>query len=205
MVTSYTNKEYPRSASDGSQLSESLPRPLEFSERLHKPLNAELKYLYTAITRAKCNLWIYDADEKKRLSVFDYWLRRSLVKVVRVGEREEDDSILFTATSTPEQWLEQGDYFKKKGLWDPAIKCYKKAGTELLEKEAEAYYFAQRAKQVRSSREQQQLFEKAAECFLLCDHNQHNVAFLANAARCLKNAKKHSEAAKLFERLGEVT
>ena len=136
--------------------------------------------------------------------MFDYWIRRGLVKVVRVGEKEEDDSLLFTATSTPDQWMEQGDYFKKKGLWDPAVKCYRKAGCDLLEKEAEAYCYAQRARQTRGSREQQQLFEKAAECFLLCDHNQHDVTFLTNAARCLKNAKKHSEAAKLFERLGEV-
>ena len=138
------------------------------------------------------------------MSVFDYWICHGLVKVVRVGETEEDDSLLFTATSTPDQWREQGDYFKKKGLWDPAVKCYRKAGLELLEKEAEAYAYAQRAKQACSAHEQQHLFDKAAECFLLCDHNQHDVTFLTNAARCLKNARKHSEAAKLFERLGEV-
>ena len=138
------------------------------------------------------------------MAVFDYWIHRGLVKVVRVGEKEEEDSLLFTATSTPDQWREQGDYFKKKGLWDPAVKCYRKAGDELLEKEAEAYAYAQKARQTRGHREQQNLFEKAAKCFLLCDHNQHDVTFLTNAARCLKNAKKHSEAAKLFERLGEV-
>jgi len=65
---------------------ESQPRPLTFDGRQHKSLNPELKYLYTAITRAKCNLWIYDSNEDKRLPVFDYWCKRNLVKVVRVDD-----------------------------------------------------------------------------------------------------------------------
>ena len=45
-------------------------RRYEFDASLHKSLNAELKHLYTAITRAKCNLWIYDSHIVKRLPIF---------------------------------------------------------------------------------------------------------------------------------------
>ena len=203
MVTSYSEK-HPVTTSEPVDVLESRPRPLEFEERLHKSLNSELKYLYTAITRAKCNLWLYDASESKRLPMFDYWVRRGLVRVVKMGEKEEDDKVLFTATSTPEQWELQGDYFKRKGLWEPAIKCYHKAGATLKEKEAEAYLFVQKGKIAQSTREMQLKFEKAAEAFLLCDHKEHNVKYLTNATKCLKTAKKYSEAAKLFEKLEKV-
>ena len=90
---------------------ENKPRPLKFDEQHHKSLSAELKYLYTAITRAKCNLWIYDSDETNRLPMFDYWHRRGLVKIIRLSEiSQQDESVLFAATSTKEEWKKQGDY-----------------------------------------------------------------------------------------------
>jgi len=183
---------------------ESQPRPLTFDGRQHKSLNPELKYLYTAITRAKCNLWIYDSNEDKRLPVFDYWCKRNLVKVVRVDDAsEEDQNILFAATSTPEERKDQGDYFKKKHLWEPAMKCYQKAGIDDLEMEAKAYFMAQQAHGQRP-KEMHQLYLQAALAFLQCDQLQHDVKYLTNAAKCLKNAKRHSEAAELFDRLGQV-
>lgn len=135
--------------------------------------------------------------------MLDYWTRKGLVKVVSLGEKEYDN-ILFTATSTHDQWQIQGDYFRKKGLWEPAIKCYNKAGSTLLEKEAEAYFCAQKAQLSKLPQEMQELFLNAATAFLLCDSLEHNIKFLTNAAKCLKNAKKHCEAAKLFEKLGQV-
>ena len=202
MVTSYADQHHPPKP---SVTFEGKPRPLAFDDQAHKSLNAELKYLYTAITRAKCNLWIYDSDKTKRLPIFDYWARRGLIRVVRIGEKEEEDQVLFTATSTPDQWKQQGDYFRRKGLWEPAMKCYHKADMKLLEKEAEAYMFAQKAKLSRTPHEIIGMFEKAARAFLLCDYFQHDVKYLVNATKCLKNSKKYLEAARLFEKLGEVS
>ena len=135
--------------------------------------------------------------------MLDYWMRRELIKVVRVGEKEDDDSFLFTATSTNEQWSHQGDYFLKKGLWEAAMKCYRKAGDLFSEKEAEGFYFAQRARGGRSQ-EAGDFFEKAAWSFLLCDNIKHSLKHVENAAKCLKNAKKYFDAARLFENLGQV-
>lgn len=56
-------------------------RALEFDTLKHKLLNSELKYLYTALTRARCNLWIYDEDKDKRAPMFSYFKARKLVRV----------------------------------------------------------------------------------------------------------------------------
>ena len=182
---------------------ETQPRPLEFSETQHMSLNSELKYLYTAVTRAKCNLWIYDSDKDKRLPIFDYWHKRGLVKVIQIDDISKDESGLFVTSSTKQEWKEQGDYFKKKRLWEPAKKCYQKAGHPLLEMEAEAYSLVQQARE-HKGKEMQDLYLKAALAFLNCDQFHNEVKLLAIAATCLKNAKKYSDAAKLFEKLGQV-
>lgn len=57
------------------------PRPLEFDPRKHKILNTELKRLYTALTRARTNVWIFDEDEECRFPMFDYFIKRNLVEV----------------------------------------------------------------------------------------------------------------------------
>lgn len=198
-MTTYADKTTPPSNEKPK------PRPLNFNERFHKSLNCEFKYLYTALTRAKCNLWIYDSSESRRLPMLDYWTRRGLIRVVSVGETDDVDDILFTATSTNEQWSQQGDYFLKKGLWEAAMKCYHKAGNLYSEKEAEGYLNAQRAKQGVSQREVHELFVKAAHSFLSCDYLSHNVKHIANSAKCLKNGRKYSEAARLYEGLGQVS
>ena len=181
------------------------PRSRQFDAKLHKSLNSELKYLYTAVTRAKCNLWIYDSDRKARLPMFDYWHKRSLVKVVQAqpsGESQGVYTLVFASNSTPEQWKAQGDNFKKKHLWDQAILCYQRAGpeSEYLAKEAHAYHLIQRARH-----QKPQLYLEAALSFLECDQLHHSLHYLNGAALCLRNSKppKYHEAAKLFERLGD--
>ena len=186
---------------------EDKPRPLKFDEQHHKSLNAELKYLYTAITRAKCNLWIYDSDKKNRLPMFDYWHRRGLVKIIRLDEiSEQDESSLFAATSTKEEWKKQGDYFKKKKLWEPAMKCYVKAEEVYLEKEAMAYCLYQQARAPNlKPREMEELYLKAALAFLECDKSKHDVKSLRYAASFLKKAKRSNEAGFLYAKLSRVS
>ena len=113
------------------------PRPLrQFNESEHKPLNTELKYLYTAITRARCNLWIYESNADKRTPMFYYFQKRDLVRVLSVVDSNQFDSkgvkpmdhLTFTKASSPEEWKQQGDRFRVKKMWDMAIFCYNKAG-----------------------------------------------------------------------------
>ena len=192
---------------DGNDGFEGKPRPLVFDEQHHKSLSAELKYLYTAITRAKCNLWIYDSDEKDRLPMFDYWHRRGLVKIIRLSEiSRQDESVLFAATSSKEEWKKQGDFFKKKKLWEPAMKCYEKAEEVYLEKEAKAYCLVQKARTPNlKPRETEELYLQAALAFLECDKSKHNVKSLRYAASFLKKAKRPNEAGLLYAKLSRVS
>ena len=50
-------------------------RPLAFDDRAHVLLSEELKHLYTALTRAKNNIVIFDRNTEKR-APFYHWLRR---------------------------------------------------------------------------------------------------------------------------------
>ncbi len=48
-------------------------------------LNSELKLLYTAITRARQNVWIFDEDLGARAPVFEYFKALKLVQIVPEG------------------------------------------------------------------------------------------------------------------------
>ncbi|CAE1296780.1 unnamed protein product [Acanthosepion pharaonis] len=65
------------------------PRPLAFNSNLHKILNSELKLLYTALTRARVNLWIFDADETNRAPMFDYFKTLKLVQPINTHNLKE--------------------------------------------------------------------------------------------------------------------
>lgn len=58
-------------------------RPLRFDPLRHGMLCEELKHLYTAITRAKNNVIIFDSNPKKRAPFFQYLQRLNLARVVR--------------------------------------------------------------------------------------------------------------------------
>ena len=174
----------------------SKPRPLEFDEKRHKSLNAELKYLYTAIKRAKCTLWIYDDNQEKHNPMFYYRIASGLARRVKIGASDEDDQNLFKAKpSTPDEWEEQGN---KYNIWKKQLLAIRMQKISHLEKEAEAYMLAQQAGETETGKDQ--LYIRAAECFLTSDKHEHNVELLKEASRCLHNAKKYYEAVSLFKR-----
>ena len=208
VVTSYLEmKEHSKCIVNQSKLpgSKIEPRSKAFEEKEHKSLCADLKYLYTAVTRAKCNLWIYDSDKTKRLPMFDYWHKRGLVKVVSTTEGgESKHNVIFASISTTEQWKVQGDYFSRKHLWEQAQHCYEKSGPENahLAKQANAYLLIQRAR----AQLNPTLFRDAAICLLECDQLRHDIKCLSSAAVCLKKTKppRYVDAAKLLEKLGDI-
>lgn len=207
VVTSYIEDNPSEIVSNEAVFAETSPRRLNFDASHHKSLNAEFKYLYTAITRAKCNLWIYDSDKDKRLPVFDYWNKKGLVKVIRISDISDDDQgTLFSATSSKEEWKSQGDYFRKKRLWEPAMKCYQKAECPHLLSEARAYSLAQKARTFGlKPKEVEEIYLKSAHAFLKCDQSQHDYQCLENAAKCLKNARRYEESAELYLHFGQVS
>ncbi|KOO22984.1 lupus brain antigen 1-like protein [Chrysochromulina tobinii] len=59
---------------EGAELSIQAPRPESFDRQRHSLLNEELKMLYTAMTRARVKVVIYDQHEEKRRPLFHYLL-----------------------------------------------------------------------------------------------------------------------------------
>lgn len=58
-------------------------------------LNGELKQLYTAVTRARVNLWIFDEDSEKRAPAFKYFIKRDFVRVVKADEKKGEAALNF--------------------------------------------------------------------------------------------------------------
>jgi hypothetical protein len=58
--------------------------PPKFEAEKHNILSSELKHLYTAVTRARKTLVIFDASEKNRYGVQKFWEARQLVRVRKV-------------------------------------------------------------------------------------------------------------------------
>lgn len=68
---------------------EDRPRALKFDPNHHKVLNSELKHLYTAVTRARVNVWIFDEDNGNRAPMFEYFKARKLVRSLSHVEVEQ--------------------------------------------------------------------------------------------------------------------
>ena len=177
-------------------------RPLEFNPEKHKVLNSEFKYLYTAITRARVNVWFFDEDKEARAPVFEYFSRLNLVKVVTLEDQGKGTGQLanmFAVKSTPEEWRKGGLRFYKKRLWVAAIQCFTFAGDMLMLQKSQAQQQAAEAIKFRSTNRQMMRdeFLRAGESFLQCEmYNE--------AAICLNNAREWILLARLYEKTGKV-
>lgn len=174
--------------------------PLQFEEAHHKSLNAELKYLYTAITRAKHHIWIYEDSPPDTLPMLEYWCRRDVIEVAsRVGASQVHVS---HSSSSKKDWKKRGDSLMRQGLWQPAKKCYQKAGEHLLEKQA--FLQSLLEEMDKSKHTNKDYFRKtrvAVQTFLECDALEHDIEYLTSAAKCLRRAEMFELSAKLFEKL----
>lgn len=184
--------------------------PLKYDEKRHKTLCAELKYLYTVITRAKSHLWIYESKSPDELPMLDYWHRRGVVKVVTDPESEiikEQLREIPLAKSTKADWKKRGDELSELELWEKAIECYRKAGETILEKQAGIQVLQREATAIKHTNREHyvSLQRTAATVHLECDELHHDIEHLKSAAVCLSLAKMYLTAAKLFEKLDEVS
>ena len=178
-------------------------RPLKFDPEKHKVLNSEFKYLYTAITRARVNVWFFDEDEDARAPVFEYFRRRDLVKVVSLSENDEEIELprMFATKSAPEEWQKGGHRFYKKGLWELAMQCFRRAGDKSMLEKCKAQIQAAEAITFRytSKERMRDEFLKASESFLKCGMPKE-------AEICLKNSQEFILLAKLYEKMpGKVS
>ena len=151
--------------------------------------------MYTAITRARVNVWFLDENEEDRAPVFEYFRRLKVVNVVTLEDQGKGTGQLanmFAVKSTPEEWRKGGMRFYKKRLWVAAIQCFKSAGGKLMLQKSQAQQQAAGAIRFRSTNRQMMRdeFLRAGESFLQCE-------MCKEAAICLNNAREWILLAKL--------
>nr|XP_019583219.1 PREDICTED: TPR and ankyrin repeat-containing protein 1 isoform X2 [Rhinolophus sinicus] len=178
--------------------SSSQGRSVMMNPEMYKLLNGELKQLYTAITRARVNLWIFDENLEKRAPAFKYFNRRNFVQVVKTDENKDLDDSMFVKTSTPEEWFAQGEYYAKHQCWKVAAKCYQKGGAFEKEKLALAHNTALNMKSKKvSPKEKQVAYLELAKTYLECNEPKLSL-------KCLSYAKEFQLSGQLCERLGKI-
>ncbi|NXM78890.1 TRNK1 protein, partial [Serilophus lunatus] len=176
----------------------SMQKRTPFNVEMYKMLNGELKQLYTAITRARVNLWIFDEDCDKRAPAFKYFIKRKFVKVVKTDEKKDLDDSMFAKTSTPEEWIAQGDYYAKHQFWEVAAKCYQKGGAAEKSKLALAHDAVLKLHAKKSSpREKQMEYMALAKTYLECGEPKLSL-------KCLFQSKEFRLCAELCKKLGKM-
>ncbi|XP_053119813.1 TPR and ankyrin repeat-containing protein 1 isoform X2 [Hemicordylus capensis] len=165
---------------------------------MYKMLNGELKQLYTAITRARVNLWIFDENSDRRAPAFHYFIKQKLVQVVKTDDNKVLDDSMFVKTSTSEEWIARGEYYAKHQCWKVAAKCYQKGGAIEKEKLALAHDAVLKVQSKKSNpREKQIEYMELAKTYLEC--GEPNLA-----VKCLLLAKEYKLCAVLSEKIGKV-
>ncbi|NXG77304.1 TRNK1 protein, partial [Baryphthengus martii] len=171
---------------------------IPFNVEMYKMLNGELKQLYTAITRARVNLWIFDEDSEKRAPAFKYFIKREFVRVVKADEKKDLDDSMFAKTSTPEEWIAQGDYYAKHQFWEVAAKCYQKGGAAEKSKLALAHDAVLKVHSKKSSpREKQLEYMTLAKTYLECGEPKLSL-------KCLFQSKEFRLCAELCKKIGKI-
>ncbi|KAL4454343.1 hypothetical protein ABPG74_012300 [Tetrahymena malaccensis] len=188
-------------------------------------LCSELKQLYTAITRPKKRLIIFDSNTLNRKFVDEYWQKQNLVSFISQNDFEptqetnnskNDKTLINQAQSkdkelvinsvkqllvknTPEEWHEQGLKMFKYKYFEQAIKCFKKSGNLQWEKKAQAYYEASaNSQRIVDIENNLQLLKKGIGAYSLYNNQAKKIA-KSNLQKELKQAQnKFVEIAEKF-------
>ncbi|XP_041422056.1 TPR and ankyrin repeat-containing protein 1 isoform X2 [Xenopus laevis] len=172
-------------------------RQLKMNPELHKMLNGELKQLYTAVTRARVNLWIFDESQEKRAPAFGFFIKGNFVEVVRTDENKDLDDNMFVRTSTKDEWISRGDYYASHKCWKVAAKCYQKGEATDKEKLAFAHDAVLHLQTKKASaREKQMEFLRLAKTYMECREPKL-------AVKCLAFAKEFHLCGELCRKLGK--
>ena len=171
-------------------------RTLNFDPHVHQILCEELKHLYTAITRARVKVVIYDQDEEKRAPMFHFLQRKELVQVISVLNQQGVCTSL-AAQTKPEEWRSRGMNLRDTGMFQLAAMCFKNSGDEALEMEAHGEALAKQAITLKS-KERQECFFNAGEMFFKAEK-------LEKACRCFYESADYELAGGLFMRCSVVS
>lgn len=120
-------------------------------------LCSELKLLYTAITRPRKTLIIYDEDSSSRKTIEHLWAKLDIVELIsqqiindssksKGVEKEEVAVFKKIVNSTSHaDWKKQGIKMYSRGYFDQAMKCFERSESKDLYKKAQANKYANEA------------------------------------------------------------
>ncbi len=126
----------------------------------------EINLLYVAITRAQKDLLIYDG-----LKTSVIWQNNRIGEKVFISNDMGFIDNIWNVISTPEEWLEQGDYYFIREYYLAAIECYKNAGADDKLFRTEAFYFEKKGNFIEAAKRFEMLgeLEKAAKYYEMCN------------------------------------
>ena len=102
-------------------------RHLDFNADQHKILETELKMLYTAITRARVNIFIAETDTDKSRPMFNYFQRRAVVDIRDHSEELSGVRVFGAALNTVEDWRNRGEFYLRNTEGERQITCLRLA------------------------------------------------------------------------------
>ncbi len=156
--------------------------------------------MYTAITRAKCKLWIYETtpDRETEIRILREWSKsgNELIEVIDpVSTNLPGVSLATERVSTLKQWKMQGDLLRQEKKWKQACFCYERADRPDLETQTEIE---------RLEAQPQPNYLEIALAYLTADEVAHDVKFIEEAAENLVRAENYTLAAQLYTALSKV-
>lgn len=128
----------------------------DLTENRYAALMVELKHLYTAITRPRKRLIIFDENPEIRKPIMEYWMALGYVQIItkdqlelisQEGSKLNESSKTFVESLAGKNtsitgWRSQGIRMFRRRYYEQAAKCFEHSGDIQLKNRAEAYYNA---------------------------------------------------------------
>lgn len=177
------------------------PRPQVFDRAKHGILEEELKQLYTAITRARVRVAIYDESEEKRRPIFSLLHSEGLADIADQqgggSSAAAGNSKGWAIAAGKEEWLLRARNLLENKLFKLAARCYAKADDRSGMLHALGFQLFEESTKLQSGGLQRGRLMRAALAF-----EQAGERKLASS--CLAGAGEHSLAVEAREKLGLV-
>lgn len=174
-----------------------------FDELRHVGVCSELKFLYVGLTRARNNLWIWDASPWAE-PMKQFWESRGQIEVKRPGDHVPRLAVASTAV----EWEKMGRILFARGNYQQAIVCFDRAELPLLREISRCYHLRKLARVLEVGTTQRKVaFSDAGDLFSKCavgDHDQSRKCH-TRAAECYAEAGRYREASDAFCKAKEFT
>ncbi|KDQ17181.1 hypothetical protein BOTBODRAFT_185909 [Botryobasidium botryosum FD-172 SS1] len=166
---------------------------------------SELKCLYVAVTRARNNCWIWDSSDNAE-PMKGFWLNRHQIRIVRPGNPIPQLTVLSSAGD----WKKTGRELFARQLYDEAMLCFERAGSEFETSVCKAYLRRSQARRAAMSSPAagKSLYNRAAWLFMSCvglAPQRRILLCFRLAADCFALAPDYEKAGDVYQDAEEFT